>query len=1073
MRFSTIISISSHFKIQINNYNLEKVNQTNSIASPKDNLKKSLNSSLLENKIIRQATSKQDLENTGVKSNRLNNNGETLSEVPRRDISIGNTMSGNNIGNNIENKIKSELNSQNSIYSTIPNIKLNKKDIKNKIESSIPNLNNLDQKISEKSNGTSAKAGLSMSISNKIENTNIQETMKNIKESKMINQDLKIGNESAEKENKNDNFNYNVIPNKFSEKEKGKDLRNKSISANEQIKLFNIIDKTNSARERNNINLNLNLISNRDNHKYHHTILKNTNLTSGNFMNLNSISGYLKDVDEENFADKIKVIELGKGNQNLNNNNNYNLPQHDPIVSLRSKADSITQRSQNRERNIELNIFEEDNGNYVDSQQIQLKETNRVNDRPNFTNSNNNNNQYFNNPLPKNENSYNYDYYSNLNNNMLYSTREKKTFTTDIDIDLRNAALKNKLIQSLNEKDFHDMNFRNRYSTAVAGFSVPNGNNTKDVIKFAPEIGHKLNNKDNVIIHDDDGGNKNIFNNQTSNRESIININVNDYFGNKNGNIRNNNNISFDNMDFNNNENNNMINSKDINQNQMNNNNNNLNYEISEISKISYANLNSQQNSVILNFGKKESVYYPNNNKNFNEMNANKILEISTNSKNNNILESIKLNDNSLIHSNINYKDEINNISNFDFQNKSYKNENLMLNAHDINIKGSGNDSNILNDNISNNINSHNNNNIYSRQYTNESSSNLRMPKAHKIIFNNIKKPYINNSNNENANNFITDYNNTSLDKSAFSEYQNNQNIPITNRTNRNNINIKIGHGNNNANSSNNLIILTTDNNINTNENSGKINLNSINNKGNSNNANENKYSSNKDLKHHNLISNKNTNDINKNLINSNEVNNNTEDQENNKDVAIFEENSSFEDEFKKQEISESYCDIDINNSLENKSVISSNVLSHINTPKLLTGIKSDMSFLSVNSKSENNSRLDTNNYILNNSYMNYLPTDDGLNLQKNFNIVRYKNNMGEDQEVEMMNENYDAFRYLETPKSSKYTTTSINNMMQTVNNANNINLQNNLNLTNQNSNTMMLTNLSYNQNFIVIFHKT
>lgn len=89
-----------------------------------------------------------------------------------------------------------------------------------------------------------------------------------------------------------------------------------------------------------------------------------------------------------------------------------------------------------------------------------------------------------------------------------------------------------------------------------------------------------------------------------------------------------------------------------------------------------------------------------------------------------------------------------------------------------------------------------------------------------------------------------------------------------------------------------------------------------------------------------------------------------------------------------------------------NRSIISSNVLSHIHTPKMISGIKSstEQSYMySMYTKSEN-SRLDTQN--------NILMTD------SNNTFIPHAH--AEDTEFEITNENSDRFnKFIETPKSS------------------------------------------------------
>jgi len=91
------------------------------------------------------------------------------------------------------------------------------------------------------------------------------------------------------------------------------------------------------------------------------------------------------------------------------------------------------------------------------------------------------------------------------------------------------------------------------------------------------------------------------------------------------------------------------------------------------------------------------------------------------------------------------------------------------------------------------------------------------------------------------------------------------------------------------------------------------------------------------------------------------------------------------------------------NNSVYNKSVISSNILTHINTPKLFATIKNDSS--SVYTKSES-SRLDTlnNDFGGDRNYMNSKPFAQTLKTSTEYT------------EFEMINENH---RYIETPKST------------------------------------------------------
>jgi uncharacterized coiled-coil protein SlyX len=116
---------------------------------------------------------------------------------------------------------------------------------------------------------------------------------------------------------------------------------------------------------------------------------------------------------------------------------------------------------------------------------------------------------------------------------------------------------------------------------------------------------------------------------------------------------------------------------------------------------------------------------------------------------------------------------------------------------------------------------------------------------------------------------------------------------------------------------------------------------------------------------------------------------------------------------------------------LDNQSVISSKIVSHINTPKMMSNIKNsiDQSFaLSMYSKSEINSRLDSNNILLTEN-----------------NNVFFPNINAEDTEFEITNENSDRFsKFIETPKSSN---------LQFSSSLKNITINNNIQLSNQNPN--------------------
>ena len=166
------------------------------------------------------------------------------------------------------------------------------------------------------------------------------------------------------------------------------------------------------------------------------------------------------------------------------------------------------------------------------------------------------------------------------------------------------------------------------------------------------------------------------------------------------------------------------------------------------------------------------------------------------------------------------------------------------------------------------------------------------------------------------------------------------------------------------------------------------------------------------------------------------EINDNDSNLINQENQIIATEESGIEDEFKKNEMSENECASHISSSIDNKSVISSNILSHINHPKMLGGLRGDMSFTSVNTKSEN-SRFETMN--------NYLYTENE-HMNNPFNMNPNKQIIGEDQEFEMSNENYDGFKFIETPKSSKLTgiNSIISNAVYLNNNQKNINYNQN-----------------------------
>lgn len=120
----------------------------------------------------------------------------------------------------------------------------------------------------------------------------------------------------------------------------------------------------------------------------------------------------------------------------------------------------------------------------------------------------------------------------------------------------------------------------------------------------------------------------------------------------------------------------------------------------------------------------------------------------------------------------------------------------------------------------------------------------------------------------------------------------------------------------------------------------------------------------------------------------------------NNKDT----EEAEVEDEFKEAElVDQSHSNS--NSSDFNQSVISSNVRSHIRTPKMISNIKTDQSFFSHYTKSEN-SRLDTNNILITEN--NHSPFQHIL-----------KTNL-DDTEFEITNEHSEGFhKFIETPKSS------------------------------------------------------
>jgi hypothetical protein len=849
--------------------------------------------------------------------------------------------------------------------------------------------------------------------------------------------------------------------------------------------------KNNSSRDAK-CNLNFDGVNN-PNEKINYLSSRNTNNlnnalnSSGSFLvnnpygkntNQNNISSYLKDVEDENIAYAIKVNEIGmNGNAYLSNFNSTNArkvsfvkkltKENNEELTTRSanKAlDSATQRTPNKERNLEINFDEE----------FEEAENSLIANKINITNNNLNNaiqNYNKNDSIEK-----------AVKDNMRITTREKKNlFYSETEPDLPHNLPRNKLIQSVNEKDFLEMNLnKNAEKNYIynAGYEYENLN--------PAEI--KTRNTDNDMEF------KNHLNDFEAKEISIFNSNPNLAFNkiNNNDNKINSARATISKMNLNNNhkikekieKNINQINLKDKSITLENNalldsnslhlpknsiNNMNIdNHELSGISKLSYTNLNSQQNSVIFNFGKKESILNFPVSQNYN-----------AGFVNNNILDSIKLNDNSLLTSNVNSKvEEKNNLRkdnifvnnkneefNANYATKINGNNNLMRKntAHKINFKE--NDFNNYDDNKNSKLNNILNNNL-NNKYGNNDIDSI-----------NNKEPNGFNSNRENIviSDKIKNYYNT-YELNNF--HENNNNILASSH-------------------SNNLYFNNFFNqNINKNNKNSNINLNTD--------PSRKAYQHDDYLKQNILISNEHTNNILNTIKNTL---NNTQNSHLSDNAEESENNSSIE-EFKKNEISEGICDADLNNSSanDNKSVISSNVLSHIHTHKMLTGIRSDTSFISYQTKSDNGSRIDTivnnyQNYYDRNNFNNFfLPTEaenfanlNNLNVN-NFisnnnanynnpfnnsnnncvnNTTKFRNNPQnylDDQEYEMLNDNYDGFKYIETPKSSKFTSLIVNvlntnpnpniNVLNTLNNnPAGLNVYNNtsekiiFNSTNQNAN--------------------
>ncbi len=252
-------------------------------------------------------------------------------------------------------------------------------------------------------------------------------------------------------------------------------------------------------------------------------------------------------------------------------------------------------------------------------------------------------------------------------------------------------------------------------------------------------------------------------------------------------------------------------------------------------------------------------------------------------------------------------------------------------------------------------------------------------------------------------------------------------------------------------------------------------------------------YLNNKNLTENIIIYQENPNNYMTNMMNNS--------SNNSRNINHNQANDNSIDEYNKNEVNESIYESELNDSgSDAKSVISSNILSHIYTPKMLTGLRSDMSFISYQSKSDKDSRIDTlnNNFLFgNNNNLNipYSHTNNNIIITNNdqsknnhiYSIMNetentnnpnnyinnnFSNNQfvklrnsdyyGDDQEFEMLNENYEGYKYLETPKSSIQTNTNVNNLNSNLNNCYN-NVTTSLN--NNNSGTNFPTKINVHNN--------
>lgn len=619
----------------------------------------------------------------------------------------------------------------------------------------------------------------------------------------------------------------------------------------------------------------------------------------------------------------------------------------------------------------------------------------------------------------------------------MFTTREKKKFTTDIEFNLQNYDVKNKLIYSLNEKDFLEINSK----TQINNSNLNNMGDTSSIFKLKSNQ-KKLNedefqkypyldsNKNSIIFNE----NSNVNNNIKERNKSYENI---DCLKSIDADKTNDNNIlktkiisvEYNSLDDLHNDIIKKINNLKSNTSNIDNN------EISQISKFSYTNFNSQQNSVLLNLGKKESINFsscPRNNNNFKE-------EV-----NNNLQDILKDYDNSELISSINNTQEI--------RDGIKKEKKLLNNINEYNIQNSNKKfENVESQKL---LNSFKKDNLHSKNYKSniDKINNEKTNNVNKIIDNNILNlKLIEKSNNLNKDSYGYDSNNEKIQN--ICNIKNYSNTDENNNLNNKNFISLISHSNN--------LIFSKQLNPEFQPNFNKINNNNntIINYSETNTLLESKSKG-------NFILTRPTNNIHDNGNNNQYLS---------PDNSISENNSSL-GEFKKNEISESLCEYELNNStiIDNKSEISSNVLSHIHTPKMLTGVKSDMSFVSYHSRSENNSRIETLNNIGNlntNNYLNLayinnnLPTDmdnylninstnyNNNNLQNcneynsfNQEKVRYHQNYIEDQEFEMLHDNNEAFKYIETPKSNKFKNLNVNQ------NSNSNNFNNNYGLSNLNN---------------------